>query len=170
MIKMVTIWKDINGWERYYEINDDGQVRNKINNNLIIGDCNSCGYPRVCLYNKNNNPNKQRFFRHRLVAEHFIDNPDNLSEVNHIDMDILNYQRNNLEWCNRTYNHRESLINRNRNYKPFIVEFDNGKIIKYDFATDLAELLGLSNRTILNWVNKKSTSYIKYGIKSIDYF
>ena len=81
MIKMVTIWKDINGWERYYEINDDGQVRNKINNNLIIGDCNSCGYPRVCLYNKNNNPNKQRFFRHSLVAEHFIANPDNLSDA-----------------------------------------------------------------------------------------
>ena len=56
------MWKDIIGWEKYYEINEHGDVRNKLTKHLVIGDKNSVGYMRVCLYNKNHNPKKQRFF------------------------------------------------------------------------------------------------------------
>jgi len=41
---------------------------------------------------------------HRLVAIHFIPNPDNHPEVNHIDADKSNYSVDNLEWCTRSYN------------------------------------------------------------------
>lgn len=67
------MWKDIKGWESYYEVNEYGEVRNKLNQKLIIGDCNNIGYQRVTLSNKNNHIKKQRFFRHRLVAIHFIE-------------------------------------------------------------------------------------------------
>lgn len=169
MVKMITIWKDIHGWEEYYEVNDDGQIRNKIKHNLLIGDCNSCGYPRVCLYNKNNNPPKQRFFRHRLVAEHFIPNPNNLPQVNHIDMDINNCVSNNLEWCDQKYNNAQARINRNRNYRPFLVEYCDGAVYKYDWSTDLANIIGVSQRTVINWLQNISSTYVKYGIKRIEY-
>ena len=41
---------------------------------------------------------------HRLVAETFIDNPNNYKEVNHIDENTFNNCVSNLEWCNRKYN------------------------------------------------------------------
>jgi hypothetical protein len=46
---------------------------------------------------------------HRLVAETYIPNPDNLSEVNHIDRNKENNETTNLEWCNRQYNAAHSL-------------------------------------------------------------
>ena len=101
---MIIIWKNIKNWEDLYEVNEDGEVRNKLTNHILIGDTNNYGYKRVCLYNKNHNPSKQRFFVHRLVAEHFLTNENNLPEVNHKDDDHSNNNVNNLEWCTRKYN------------------------------------------------------------------
>lgn len=56
------MWKDIIGWEKYYEISDEGKVRNKLTRHIKVTDRNNCGYHRVTLYNKNNYPQKQRFF------------------------------------------------------------------------------------------------------------
>ena len=47
------MWKNIKGWEGYYSINENGDVRNDITGKLIKGDINLSGYYRVCLYNKN---------------------------------------------------------------------------------------------------------------------
>jgi hypothetical protein len=41
---------------------------------------------------------------HRIVAEAFLDNPDNLPEVNHKDENPANNNVSNLEWCTRQYN------------------------------------------------------------------
>lgn len=41
------MWKAIKNWEKYYEINEYGDVRNIKTGNLLKGDTNSEGYPRV---------------------------------------------------------------------------------------------------------------------------
>ena len=48
-------------------------------------------------------------YLHRVVAYHFIDNPDNLSEINHIDGNKQNNAVENLEWCTRVHNARHAL-------------------------------------------------------------
>lgn len=59
---------------------------------------------------------------HRVVAETFIKNPNNLPEVNHIDKNKTNNKVNNLEWCSRQKNAEYSLS------KTYIVEnIDTGK-------------------------------------------
>lgn len=56
---------------------------------------NGRGYLRVCFFK---NEISKMFYIHRLVAETFIPNPDNLPQVNHIDEDKTNNCVENLEW------------------------------------------------------------------------
>ena len=164
------IWKNIKGWEELYEVSNLGNVRNKTNKKLIVGDVNNAGYHRVCLYNKNNKPKKQRFFRHRLVAEHFLDNTNNLEEVNHIDKDRSNNSVFNLEWCDRIDNERHKRRTGDKGYyKPFRVEFNDGRVVDYEFKPQLAEELNVTKTIVRYWIENKSLGYKKYGITNIYY-
>lgn len=62
---------------------------------------NNKGYLRTGI-----NTNGKQVFKyvHRLVAETFLPNPNNLPEVNHIDNNPLNNNVSNLEWCTHEYN------------------------------------------------------------------
>lgn len=55
------MWKDIIGWEGLYQVNENGDVINKITKHVLVGDVNPAGYCRVCLYCKQHKPPKQRF-------------------------------------------------------------------------------------------------------------
>lgn len=163
------MWKDIEGWEDYYEVNEKGEVRNKKTSHLLIGDKNSEGYPRVCLYNKDHTPNKQRFFRHRLVATMFIPNPELLPEVNHINGDINNPSVDNLEWSTKIGNEIHSRKHGNKEYKPFYVIWDDDIKEIFDTKGCLSRRIGITSSMIKFWLHKKSYSYTKYRIKEINY-
>ena len=163
------MWIDIHGWEGLYELNECGDVRNKITGKLLVGDKNSEGYYRVCLYNKNHNPNKQKFFRHRLVAEHFIPNPYNLPEVNHKDCILEHNFIDNLEWCTKKENELHSHIYGSKEYKPFKVVFNNGDSKIYHVVNDFAIEIGVTKRTIQNWLQKRNYGYRNKNIKNIEY-
>lgn len=163
------MWKDIKNWENLYEVNEYGDVRNKKTQQLIVGDINSAGYYRVCLYCKSHIPSKQRFFRHRLVAEHFISNPLNLPEVNHIDNNKSHNYVSNLEWVTRKENELHSRKFGNKEYKPFKVIFNNNECKIYDTQQELAKDLNVTKTTIRFWLQKKNKGYLKYNIKTIEY-
>lgn len=126
------IWKPIKGFEDSYEVSNLGNVRsidryciqknNKSDkyNHIYKGKIlkqykNNAGYMQVQLsYKYKSIPRRV----HRLVAETFIDNPNDYVCVNHIDGNKINNNVNNLEWC--TYSHNNSEARRlglNKGYK-----------------------------------------------------
>ena len=96
---MKEIWKEITEYEGLYWVSNLGHVKNKYDK-ILIPEIRS-GYYSVDLC-KNGKHKKHRI--HRLVAEAFIPNPDNLPQVNHIDENKVNNNVDNLEWCDNTYN------------------------------------------------------------------
>lgn len=107
------------------------------------------------MYCKSHIPSKQRFFRHRLVAEHFISNPLNLPEVNHIDNNKSHNYVSNLEWVTRKENELHSRKFGNKEYKPFKVIFNNNECKIYDTQQELAKDLNVTKTTIRFWLQKK---------------
>ena len=99
---MEEIWKDIHGYEGLYRISNFGQVYSVKRKKLLKLINSHHGYKRVRLYT---NINEWKTFAvHRLVAQKFIPNPNNLPEVNHKDDNHSNNNVDNLEWCTRKYN------------------------------------------------------------------
>ena len=88
------IWKDIKGYEDFYEVSSYGNVRDKKTNTILKGDTNSVGYRRVTLYV----PVKRRFFIHRLVALTFMGEFADLV-INHKDGNKTNNDYDNLYVC-----------------------------------------------------------------------
>lgn len=111
------IWKDIAGYEGKYQISNLGKVksmnyRRTCKERILIPCKTANGYLQVRL--SKNCISKQHLI-HRLIAQAFIENPENLPEVNHIDEDKTNNCVSNLEWCDRKYNnnygtHNEKIL------------------------------------------------------------
>ena len=106
-------WRDIEGYEGYYQISNMGRVKSLertvrcnrgyriVPEKIMKAGENDYGYLRVELYKEGS---KEQPLVHVLVATAFLDNADNLPEVNHKDENPKNNCVENLEWCNRSYN------------------------------------------------------------------
>lgn len=140
------IWRAIKGYEDLYEVSNLGRVKSLSKFHCTSKNHSSLGYwskEKILKPIKNYrgalrvilviNGKKSAFYIHRLVAEAFIPNPDNLSQVNHKDENVKNNKVDNLEWCTAQYN--SNYGNRNnkilKHIKKPILQYNlDGKFIK----------------------------------------
>lgn len=108
-------WKDIPGYEGIYQVSNTGKIksvshytRNNINGGIRLTKGRILsqykmpnGYLQVQL---SKNEVREKYYVHRLVASVFINNVNNMSDVNHIDGDKGNNCVDNLEWCSHKKN------------------------------------------------------------------
>lgn len=107
---MNEIWKDVEGFEGFYQVSNYGRIKSFRESNRFYGQTEHLlsptvtanGYESVTLYISPKE--RHKFLVHRLVAQTFIPNPNNYDAVNHKDENKRNNHVDNLEWCTLSYN------------------------------------------------------------------
>jgi len=115
------VWKDIVGFEGYYQVNSLGNIKSldrtirggrygirKVNSRILKQTSCKNGYVKVVLRRDGKDTT---CLVHRLIANAFMPNPDNLPQVNHIDGNKKNNQVLNLEWSSAKYNMKHAYVN-----------------------------------------------------------
>lgn len=154
---MQEVWKDIPGFEGAYQVSNLGRIKSfmakhvkgKPDEYILKLPLANNGYYQVYLYN---GKTKRKLLVHRIVAMAFIENPNNLPQVNHKDENRLNNCVDNLEWCDNVYNNRYGTKNSRFAEKcsfPIEQMTTAGKVIaRYKSAKIAEALLGITHSQI----------------------
>ena len=161
---MEKMWKEIPGTDGKYLISTDvevmaisrqvkfGNVYRWTETKLLTPRDNGKGYLELEFLGKHR-------YIHRLVAEAFIPNPDNLPQVNHKDENKANNTVENLEWCERVYNVNYGTGIERSKEKRFgdrfvVINLDTGEV--YKTPKDASRATGIHNDSISRVCKGKS--------------
>ena len=137
--------KDIKGYEGLYAITSCGKVWSYRSKKFLKSCKQSTEYLAVTLCKDGT---RKSYTIHRLVAEAYLPNPNNLPQVNHKDENKTHNYINNLEWCDNTYNvnygTRNKRVGRARSKTVICVETN----IVYHSPTEVEQTLGIDASSI----------------------
>lgn len=153
---MIEEMKDIKGYEGLYKVSNLGYIYSILKNKKLIGYVNNKGYRYVQLCKENK---RKGFSVHRLVAETFIQNPENKPQVNHIDEDKTNNMVYNLEWVTpkENINHGTARERTMKHLRQPIKAIDivSGEYNNYESLTQCGKELGIEISNISNQLKGK---------------
>jgi ribosomal protein L37E len=124
------IWRDIQGWEGYYEVSSLGRVRQNHKYEYYSGKNypgkmikpakrsakgKGAKYRHISLSSKALGRKFQWYRIHRLVAQAFIPNPENKPYINHKNLNKTDNRVENLEWCTSEENNEHYQLNKPQN-------------------------------------------------------
>ena len=161
----VEIWKDVVGYEEYFQVSNFGNVWSK-RTNKILKQYTYSGNGRKAFATKigGRDGKNHRFMIHRIVAEAFIPNPENKPEVNHKDCDPSNNTVENLEWNTREENLEHWL--KSEKFKNQDFSKEEFRIFNYETLLQDFEESGLSMRAFAETLGT-SYSGLQHALKFI---
>jgi len=144
------IWKTIKFLDEKYEVSNLGRIRNSSTKQILKLSPSKRGY---LVFSCNVDGKYKVVNVHRCVAIEFIENPDNLPQVNHIDGNKLNFNVSNLEWVTARQNNlhaRRTGLHKTDGDKP-VLQLKNGLIIaEYKSASEASKITGINRSNICN--------------------
>ena len=170
-MKINEIWKDIKGFEGHYQVSNLGRVKSlkRGKERILKPGRDTYGYLRVILW-KNNK--MKMCYIHRLVAQAFLPNPQNLPQINHKNEDKTDNKVENLEWCDSRYNNNYGTRTQRqveKLSKPVIQFTKDGKLVKEWKSThDVERNLGYSHGHISSCCNGRYKSAYEFNWKYKD--
>lgn len=150
------MYKTIPEYSRY-ACSENGDIINNETGKLLSKSINQKGYIQHCISIKGK---RKIIFPHRIVAELFVENPENKPFVNHIDGDKQNNNYTNLEWCTNSENILHAIHVLNMDFAG-----KNRKTVKcleteeiYSSTLEVERKLGINNSLVSAVCNGKKKS------------
>jgi NUMOD4 motif-containing protein/HNH endonuclease len=138
---MIEIWKDISGYENNYAVSNMGFVKNLFSGKILRSEAPSADYNRIGLFD---NGIPKFFAVHRLVAIHFVANPENKPVVHHIDEDKWNNIFTNLKWAT----HKENSNYHYEYVRKKIAEFKIGLSVNVIGTNHISKIIDIQGNYI----------------------
>lgn len=178
-ISMNETWKDIKGFEGLYQISSNGRLKScaktwicGINSvrtkpeTFMLWSSDEAAYQITSIVN---NGAKKMVSQHRLMAQHFLPNPENKREVNHINGIKYDNRIENLEWATSSENRHHAYdtgLKKNKSgrfhaqSKAIIVSFKNTvRCISFPTVVSAAQYLNINESAIRNNLKGRASSH-----------